>query len=122
MLSVGREGRVGVGFRGGQWQRSMGPLIIYKADQVIQFVRGSSQAGRHLGQRRRLMGPLMTVEVIWRVPSGQGGCLGDPMGLMEMFDGSSDHSYYKTQRPSSWIFGTNGLWWGTNGQTDPGRS
>ena len=70
------------------------------------------------------MGPLMTVEVIWRVPSGQGGCLGYPMGLleMEMFDGSSDHSYYKTQMPLIWIFGTNGLWWGTNGWTDLGKS
>ena len=41
---------------------------------------------------------------------------------MEMFDGSSDHLYYKTQMPSSWIFGTNGLWWGTNGRADPGQS
>ena len=42
------------------------------------------------------------------------------MGSMKIFDGSSDHLYYKTQMPSSWIFRTNGLWWGTNGRTDPG--
>ena len=55
-------------------------------------------------------------------PIGSRGCLGDPMGSMEMFDGSSDHLYYKTQVTSSWIFGTNGLWWGTNGWTDLGKS
>ena len=41
MLSVGREGRFGeLGFPGGQWGRLMGPLMIYKADQVIQLVWG----------------------------------------------------------------------------------
>ena len=40
MLSVGREGRVGVGFPGGRWGRLMGPLMIYKAVQVIQLAWG----------------------------------------------------------------------------------
>ena len=41
MLSVGREGRFGeLGFPGGQWGRLMGPLMIYKAVQVIQLAWG----------------------------------------------------------------------------------